>query len=151
MTSGNVSQRLVQLLGNEDSNLKFQAALPSKKESSDFILVEKGDSNCITWDTTDTSGNIYRTRRFKIEFKDGVDATAFLLAAFDFDLELAKEILFSKPGERFRPKNRGLPHLAEKDDNAMEVDGEELPPMHYTPYKTAREQYGDDVNIQSQY
>lgn len=145
-TRGCETQQVCQLKSN-DGELVFQGFLPSAESASNYMHHQ--GNQCLLWDVVNSAGKQPMLRRFSIPFDDEIDAIAFLLCAFNNNLDVVKKVVRAKLGDQFYPKARGLPHVASKDTSKMEVDGEEEIPMHEVPYKESLEIF-EDVNIQSQ-
>jgi len=138
---------LVCRLSNDDGEVKFQAILPQAECASDHM--HHSGTNHIFLDVVNIAVEEPLLRRFSIPFQDEIDGIAFLLTAFNNDVNLVKKFFKAKPDDQFYPQARGLPHLHCRDVNKMEVDGEEDLPMHDVPYKKSLEVF-DEVNIQTQ-
>lgn len=147
-TRGSETQLVCQLR-SDDGELKFQGFFPPAESASDHMHHQ--GNQCLLWDVVNSAGEQPMLRRFSIPFDDEIDAIAFLLSAFDNNLDEVKKVFRAKPGDQFYPKARGLPHLASKDVNKMEVDGEEDDlPMHTVPYEESLDIFEEGVNIQTQ-
>ena len=147
LTRGCESQLVCQLKSH-DGALKFQGFLPPAESASDYMHHQ--GNQCLLWDVVNSAGEQPMLRRFSIPFDDEIDAIAFLLSAFDNNLDVVKKVVRAKLGDQFYPEARGLPHLASRDVNKMEVDDEEDLPMHTVPYEESLDIFEEGVNIQTQ-
>lgn len=144
---------ICQMFG-ENKILKFEAIFPTAAKSQDVMQHSRHGENSLQWDATDTScyqSNEPRLRRFTLSFIDGYEAFTFLLLGLDNNLDVVREFVTARRGSRFNPdKERGLPHLAKRDNNAMEIDGQEgNPKMYRIPYSQSRKLY-KSVNVETQ-